>query len=338
MNTSREQPPAVMDAITPVTEKRPGRSLALAVATLCLMGLLMQGCAHNHRVKPQAFASPEEAASALTQALRTDDMNQLRAIVGSEGEPIIGSGDEVADRQRRQKFLKLYDEKHAFENQETDKATLVIGHSDWPFPVPVVRERQGWVFDAKAGREEILNRRIGENELSAIQVCHAIADAQREYALRDPDGDGVHEYAQQFASDPGKRNGLYWPVTAGEDPSPLGELVVQAAAEGYTRKEQGPTPYHGYYYRILRTQGPHAPSGALDYVVNGKMTLGFAVVAYPAEYGNSGIMTFIMGPDGVVYQRNLGEKTAELAGGMQAFDPGEGWTKVAPLHAGGHAF
>jgi hypothetical protein len=194
--------------------------------------------------------------------------------------------------------------------------------------VPLVKDGDGWFFDAEAGTEEILNRRIGRNELAAIQVCKAIGDAQREYALRDPDGDGVREYAKQFPSDPGQRNGLYWPVTEGEQPSPLGSFAAQASAEGYVRREVGPTPYHGYFYRILQAQGPHASGGAVDYVVNGKMVLGFAVIAHPAEYDNSGIMTFIMGSDGVVYQRDLGEDTAEKAAAIMTFDPGSGWQKV----------
>jgi len=302
-----------------------------ALAVVWLVSLLAQGCAqdhHNPGTAPRAFASPNDAVQALVGAVRADDTKQLAAIMGSGGEQIVASGDEVADRQRRQEFLRLYDRRHSLASEGPETATLVIGDSVWPFPVPVVYGDRGWTFDAEAGREEILNRRIGRNELSAIEVCEAIADAQREYALRDPQGHGVHEYAQQFASDPGKRNGLYWPTAQGEDASPLGALAAQAAAEGYTRKQQGPTPYHGYYYRILRAQGPAAPDGELDYVVNDRMTLGFAVVAYPAEYGNSGIMTFIMGPDGIVYQKDLGERTAEVAGGMKAFNPDASWTKV----------
>jgi hypothetical protein len=304
----------------------------MALGIVCLVGLLVQGCAHQEQeprvVEPQAFVSPEEAVRTLTDALRTHDAPQLLSIVGSEGEQIVTSGDEVADRQRREKFLSLYDEKHSLVTEGPDTVTLTVGNSDWPFPVPIERGANGWFFDWEAGREEILNRRIGENELSAIQVCRAIADAQREYAMSDPDGNGVHEYAQQFASDPGKHNGLYWPTAQGESPSPLGTLAAQAAAEGYTRREQGPTPYHGYYYRILKAQGPNAPHGVVDYVVNGKMTLGFAVVAYPAEYDRSGVMTFMMGPDGVVYQKDLGAETARLASEMKTFDPGPGWTKV----------
>ena len=321
MNTSHEQSTAVMTA-----GQRPLSSAALAM--LCLATLLLQGCADDRPVAPQAFASPQDAVLALTNAVRADDIRQLRAILGSDGEPIVSSGDDVADRQGRQKFLTLYDEKHSLENKDANSATLIIGNSDWPFPVPIVRQAQEWVFDSESGIEEILNRRIGRNELSTIQVCKAIADAQREFAMRDPNGDGMHEYAQQFASDPGKRNGLYWPTAKDEKPSPLGELAADAAAEGYTRKDQAPTPYHGYRYRILRAEGPHGPNGAVDYLVNGKMILGFAVVAYPAHYANSGVMTFIMGPDAVVFQKDLGEKTPELAAGMKAFDPGEGWKIV----------
>jgi hypothetical protein len=248
--------------------------------------------------------------------------------MGPEGEQIVSSGDEVNDRQRRQKFLELYDQHHELVSEDPDRRTLVVGDSDWPFPIPIVKQGNKWVFDAAAGREEILNRRIGENELSAVQVCKAIADAEHEYAVRDPDRDGIQEYARKFASDPGKRNGLYWKTSAGEEPSPLGELAAEASAEGYTRKTEGPTPYHGYFYRILESQGPGAPNGAIDYVVNGKMILGFAVVAWPAEYGSAGITSFIMGPDGVVYQRDLGDDTENIAKSMKSFDPGKGWVKV----------
>jgi hypothetical protein len=210
MNASREQ-------LNATTSIRRWPALAATLAVTWLLGLLAQGCAHDRGTPPEAFASPDDAVQALTNALRTEDSARLRTIVGSDGEQIVSSGDEVADKQRLQKFLSLYDEKHFLVHQERDAVTLVIGKSDWPFPVPVVRGGKGWYFDANAGREEIFNRRIGQNELSAIQVCKAIADAQHEYALRDPTGDGVHEYAQQFASDPGKRNGLYWPTAQGEE-------------------------------------------------------------------------------------------------------------------------
>jgi hypothetical protein len=332
MNISRPSSPQSF------RDRRARRALP-SLLVLCLAGLLvslLQSCSSNSNQtgaggaggEPQSFTSPDEAVNALTRALRADDTPRLLSIMGSQGDDIVSSGDDVSDRQRRQKFLKLYDEKHSLENQGSDSVTLVVGSSDWPFPVPIVHRGSSWVFDSEAGREEIINRRIGENELSSIETCKAIADAQREFALQTQTPDGLHEYARQFASDPGKHNGLYWPTAEGEEPSPLGDLVVQAASEGYTRRAEGPTPYHGYCFRILQAQGPNAPDGALDYVVNGRMILGFALVAYPADYGNSGIMTFIMGPDGVVYQKNLGEQTETLAREMKAFDPGEGWKKV----------
>ncbi|MEZ0267483.1 MAG: DUF2950 domain-containing protein [Phycisphaerae bacterium] len=303
---------------------------ALAVA---LVGLFFaRGCTapQPEPGEGQPFASPATAVDALITALRANDVERLRAIMGEGSRDILYSGDENADRIKREKFLALYDARHriAVDDDDPDARTLVVGNADWPFPIPLVRRGSQWAFDVAAGRDEIINRRIGENELTTIQVCKAIADAQREYALARPDANAAREYARKIISDEGQRNGLYWPAPEGEPESPLGEFVAAASAEGYTRREHGPTPYHGYYYRILEAQGPNAPGGAADYVVNGKMTLGFAVVAYPADYGNSGIMTFMMGADGVVYQSALGEKTAETVEQMKAFDPGPGWTKV----------
>jgi hypothetical protein len=301
--------------------------------------LLVRGCAvqpTNEQVAggAQPFDSPREAVDALVTAIRADDIERLAAIMGEGSKEILSSGDDVADRTKRQQFLALYDQRHQIAigrpGDDADDATrtLIVGNADWPFPIPLVRSGSHWVFDAAAGRDEIINRRVGENELTTIQVCKAIADAQREYALSYSDAGGVRQYARKILSDEGKRNGLYWPTAPGEAQSPLGELVAEASAQGYVRKETGPTPYHGYYYRILEAQGPHAPGGAIEYVVDGKMTLGFAVLAYPADYGSSGVMTFVMGADGVVYQASLGEKTTEIAQQMNAFDPGEGWTPV----------
>lgn len=289
--------------------------------------LLLQGCAGNDQ-GPRGFGSPKEAADSLAAAIRADNVSELVAIMGSDSEDVINSGDEVADRARRQKFLAQYDKKHGLEYPEPTVATLVVGETDWPFPVPIVFENGKWTFDLESGREEIINRRVGENELSAIQVCKAYADAQREYALRDPQSTGKRAYARQFVSDSGKKNGLFWPVTEGERPSPMGEFAASASAEGYRRKEQGPTPYHGYYYRILEAQGPDAPDGALEYVVDGHMVLGFAIVAYPAEYDSSGVMSFIMSADGVVYQKDLGEQTEKLATEMKAFNPDSSWKRA----------
>jgi hypothetical protein len=207
---------------------------------------------------------------------------------------------------------------------------LSVGEKDWPFPIPLVQAGDRWVFDTRAGKEEILNRRVGENETDTVQTLLAIVDAQREYAMQPRDADGVRKYAEKFASDPGKKNGLYWSTAPGEEQSPLGELVADARAEGYTRKEQkqGPVPYHGYYFRILKKQGKSAPGGAFDYVVKHKMIGGFAVVAYPAVYGSSGVMTFIVNHDGTVYQKNLGRGTARTAAAMASFDPDPTWKKV----------
>jgi hypothetical protein len=290
---------------------------------ICLGSILLGGCAGAAR----QFESPEAASAALVSALRDGDSDKLVAIFGSEGEEIVRSGDEVADRQRYGRFLALYDKSHALQTDGKDRRVMTIGESAWPFPVPIVRRGEKWAYDATEGKEEILNRRIGENELSAIEVCKAIGDAQREYAHRDPDKNGMHDFAQQFPSRPGKRDGLYYPVDKGQPPSPLGALAASAAAEGYARRKKGTTPYHGYYYRILTSQGTSAPNGKMNYLVKDKMILGFAVVAFPAEYGNSGIMTFTMGPDGVVHQKDLGERTDELGLQITTFDPDDSWAR-----------
>jgi hypothetical protein len=215
----------------------------------------------------------------------------------------------------------------------------VVGKSDWPLPVPLVKEDSGqWRFDTEAGKEEMLNRRIGQNELDVIQVCEAIVDAQKEYAFTDPDGNGIPQYAMKILSDPGKKNGLYWPTAEGEAPSPLGPLVAGAVEQGYgSPNTSTPGTYHGYRYRLLKSQGPNAEGGALDYVVNGMMIGGFAVVAYPADYGNSGIMTFITNYKGDIYQKDIGEDTEKLAKEMESFDPGPGWKMVSRSDKGATA-
>jgi hypothetical protein len=214
---------------------------------------------------------------------------------------------------------------------ENDKRVILhVGNEKWPFPLPVVKKGENWFFDTKAGKEEILNRRIGRNELNAIQVCLAYVDAQREYVLKDRDGDKLLEYAQKFISKEGGKDGLYWEAKEGEEQSPLGPLVAKAAKEGYTGKKSGnkPTPYHGYYYKILKVQGKNAPGGEYDYMVKGKMIGGFALVAYPAEYGNSGVMTFIVNQDGVVYEKDLGKDIEKIATAMKKFDPDKTWKNV----------
>jgi hypothetical protein len=214
------------------------------------------------------------------------------------------------------------------EKDGPDKVTLVFGREGWPFPIPLVRGQSGWSFDTEAGEQEILNRRIGRNELGAIDVARAYVRAQRTYAASDHDGSGVMAFAQRMASTPGKRDGLYWPAVEGQPLSPFGPLVASAVAEGYSKKSDKPTPYHGYLYRVLTAQGAHAPGGAYSYIINGHMIGGFALVAYPVDYGNSGVMTFIVNQQGVVYEKDLGDDTATVAAKMTVYDPDSTWDKV----------
>ena len=275
----------------------------------------------------RSYATPEDAANALLQAVKAHDRTKILGVLGGAND-WISSGDPVADRAAGDRFVAAYEAKHAIVGSG-DKATLVVGNDDYPFAFPIVKRGDRWRFDTDAGKEELLARRIGENELDAIKVLQAIVDAQMEYASKDRNGDGVLDYAQKFASSPGKRDGLYWPTKAGEDPSPLGALVVQASGEGYKKKEGGPTPYHGYYYRLLKAQGKNAAGGAFDYVVHGRAIAGFAVIAYPAKYGSSGIMTFIVNQDGKIYQSDLGRDTQSRASAMRRYDPGDGWSPVS---------
>jgi hypothetical protein len=300
-------------------------------ASLVALFLVFAGTAANAagKQKQKGFASAEDAVKAFETAMKSDDNKALVAIFGPDVKKLIYSGDPVADKQRREKFIKEFDVKNRIE-QEGDKMVLVIGEKDWPFPIPLVKKGDQWFFDTKAGEEEILNRRIGENELNTIQTMLAIADAEREYAMEDRNKSGALEYAEKFMSDPGKKNGLYWETKEGEEPSPLGELVADARAGGYMKsgKHKRPMPFHGYYFRMLKRQGKHAPGGAYDYIVKGRQIGGFAVVAYPAKYGNSGVMTFMVNHDGVVYQKDLGKQTQEIAIAMKEFDPDKTWKKV----------
>jgi len=276
----------------------------------------------------RTFSSPDEAVSALVAAARVDDDAALLAIFGPEGKGVISSGDEVADRTERERFAQAAAEKTRLEPKGDDRVVLNVGNDDWPFPIPLVKNGERWRFDPEQGREEILARRIGRNELYTIETCLAYVDAQRDYYSEDRNADGIREYAQQFASTPGKRDGLYWPTRPDEPLSPLGSLVVRARAEGHRRDQSGgPTPLHGYLYRILTAQGADAPGGEYDYVVRGRMIGGFALVAFPAQYGASGVMTFLVNHDGVVYQKDLGPKTRALAQAMKKFNPDSTWTK-----------
>jgi DUF2950 family protein len=277
--------------------------------------------------QPRRFASPEEAVQAFVSALRAGNTEALVGILGRDSRALVVSGNPVLDRQSRERFLAGYDDVHTLV-ADGEATVLHVGRDDWPFPIPLVKDRDRWRFDVRRGRDEILARRIGRNELYTIQTCLAYVDAQREYYAEDRNGDGILEYALRFASAPRARDGLYWPTQPGERPSPLGELVVRARAEGYRRETGGPTPYHGYLYRVLTAQGPSAPDGAHDYLVRGHMLAGFALVAFPAQYGVSAVMTFIVNHDGIVYQKDLGPRTRELAMAMRTFDPDRTWTKA----------
>jgi hypothetical protein len=302
-------------------------SIVLALA------LVLHGAAYAVPPGQKSFESLDDAVSALIGAFRAQDQKALLEILGPKGRGVISSGDKVADRAAYERFVAAYDRAHRLEGGG-GKVVLYIGDDNYPVPIPLVPDGPRWFWDTDAGDDEILFRRIGRNELATIQVCLAYVDAQREYYSRSR-GAGLLEYAQRLDSTKGKRDGLYWETAPGEKPSPLGPLVVEARAAGYTKPEAGKRrPYHGYLYRLLFAQGPAAPGGAYDYVVNGHMIGGFALVAFPASYAVSGIMTFIVNHDGIVYQKDLGPNTAQIANAMKAYNPDETWTKVATDESG----
>ena len=298
---------------------------ALLMAVVPLATMSGRGWAAGE--PPETFASPEQAVSALVAATRNTRLKELRQILGAEGRALIWSGDRVADQLGRDTFVGAYDQGHRLQETGPEGAVLIVGSEQWPFPIPLVRNPSGWHFDTAAGVQEILNRRVGRNELSVIAVCRAFVIAQREYAARDPMGTGLGEFAQKFLSTAGTRDGLYWPIQGDEPESPLGPLVARARLEGYQRRSPPqPTPYHGYYYRILTRQGTNAPGGARDYIIDSHMRGGFALVAFPAKYGNSGVMTFLVNQTGIVYQKNLGPDTPTVAALITTFDPDATWT------------
>jgi hypothetical protein len=290
------------------------------------MGLA--GVAIGAVARQQSFPSPEAGVQALIEAAKHNNTKSLLQVLGSEAQSFINTGDPVSDQASRARFVQAYEEAHTLVQSGDRRVILQIGKDAWPFPIPLVKNSTSWRFDSKEGKEEILNRRIGRNELDVIQVCLAYVDAQREYYMRNPQRLALLQYASKFISTQGKRDGLYWETTTEEPPSPLGPLVAQARREGYKRTAGKPTPYHGYYYKILTGQGPNAPGGAYNYIVRGQMIGGFAMVAYPAQYGSSGIMTFIVNHDGVVYEKDLGPSTAALAQSMTRFNPDETWKKL----------
>lgn len=278
---------------------------------------------------PRVFATAEEAVRALVDTVKANDLAGLVALFGPQGQELVETSDAATGRRNRDVFVAAVAEGWRLSDLAPDRKEVVLGNEAWPFPVPLVKGAAGWSFDAVAGRDEILNRRIGRNELAVIGVLHDYVEAQRAYAASGHDGGPAGRYARRFGSDRGKQNGLYWPTRRGEPRSPLGVLVAQASGQGYHRQQgEGPTPLHGYYFRILEGQGPAAKGGAKDYVVSGEMTGGFALVAWPVYYDASGVMTFIVGPDGVAYERDLGPETSAAASKITRFDPDAAWRAV----------
>jgi hypothetical protein len=308
------------------------RRMALS-AWLLLLTLIIPFASCNRSEKPsiRVFASPDDASNALQAAAKSEDQNALLAIFGPDSKEVIFSGDPVQDKNAAAAFAAGYAVMHRWRNMADGAQMLLVGADNFPFPIPLKKNADGqWFFDTAAGKDEVLNRRIGRNELAVIEVCGAVADAQAEYFSELHDGDKTKQFAAKFISDPGKQNGLYWKPTDGQPPSPLGPLAAFATAEGYNVKPDAHAAFHGYYFHMLKGQTDKAPGGARDYVVNGKMTGGFAFVAYPVEYGNSGVMTFIINQDGVLLQKDLGKTTTETAIAMSAFNPDPSWTIVEP--------
>ena len=291
--------------------------------------LMLAGGSATLPAAPQVqknFSTPEGAVVALVAAAKSGNMDELLAVFGPGGEDILSSGDEVADRRAREVFLVAMEEGWRLEG-EGDTKTLIVGNEEWPAPFPIVKEQSRWRFDTEAGREEVLYRRIGRNELNVIHICMTYAQAQEEYASKGRDGKPAGIYARKPRSEPGRHDGLYWSFEPDEEPSPLGELFARATREGYAANEESgkPRPFHGYFFRLLTEQGEAAPGEAKNYIVDGEMTGGFALLAYPAEYGNSGIMTFMINQDGVVYEKDLGEETAQLATEISKYNPDSTW-------------
>ena len=302
---------------------RPGQLPKLATVGLILASCLASPSLAQQRVQ-KTFSSAEEASKALVEACQTNDEKALLEILGSGSKQVVSSGDDAQDKEHRANFVKRFEEMHRLVKEPDGTTTLYIGAENWPTPIPLVNKGSSWYFDTEAAKQEILFRRIGYNEMSTIKVCQELVAAEKEYRAAHQD-----EFARKMYSDEGKRDGLYWKTAAGQPDSPIGPLVASAVAEGYPKGEGNPpTPYRGYYFRILTSQGKDAPGGAKSYIANGKMTEGFAVIAYPAEYRSSGVVTFIVGQDGVVYQKDLGKKTEALAKATKEYNPDSTWQKA----------
>jgi hypothetical protein len=302
----------------------------MKMRTVCALLLAVPLSAAGPAAGPATYSSPKLAADAFIQAVAADDTAAMLQILGPDSKDLVASGDPVEDKNNRGKFAEWAKEKTnvAVDPSNPRKAILSIGSEDWPFPIPIIQKNGKWSFNAKDGAREILLRRIGRNELDAIDICQGYVEAQKEYAEEPRDESGLRQYAQRFISTPGKKDGLAWKNDDGSVGGPVGETIAQALSEGYTNKSQ---PFHGYYFRILTKQGPAAPLGELDYVVNGAMIGGFALVAWPANYRATGVDTFLVGYDGIVYQKNLGPDTAKLAPKIDRYNPDKSWTKVPDI-------
>jgi hypothetical protein len=308
------------------TKRKVGRFHWTNLLELAGVAILLTACLPALTTAQQAgqktFSSAEEASKALMAAAESNDEKALLEILGPEGKQIVSSGDATEDAENRANFAKEYEQMHRLRKEPDGTTTLYVGAENWPLPIPLENKGKVWFFDTQAGKMEILYRRVGQNELSTIRICQELVAAQKQYHSTQ------HAYAQQIFSDEGQHNGLYWKVTSGEPESPIGPLVASAVAEGYVKGRNGPpTPYRGYLYHVLTSQGGSAPGGAKSYIVDGKMTGGFGFVAYPAEYRSSGVMTFIVGPDGVVYRKDLGKQTDVIGKAMKEYNPDSTWKK-----------
>lgn len=318
------------------------RPLPVAIVLALVTALALHGCAKPGgnvsapgaaapAAGPPSYATPEEALAALVGAVEKGDTAMLERVLGPGSADLVSSGDPIADQKERETFLGRYQAHHELAEGDSSDLVLLVGEDRWPLPIPLVRRDGRWLFDGAAGAQELVYRRIGANELRTIDVMRTYVDLQHDYASAKHDRSGPGVYASKLRSDPGTHDGLYWEVSGSEAQSPAGPLLAAAQAEGYAPGQgAGPSPYHGYLYRMLYAQGPAADGGARSYLVGGKLTGGFALLAYPANYGASGVMTFLVNQDGTVWQRDLGEQTAELAGAMQEFNPDDSWTPIAP--------
>ena len=307
---------------------RVGNALVLSVLFLACLFFPPVASAEDAGAQ-QTFPSPDAAIKALVAADKADDMKTLSSILGPDADQVLSSGDPVADKNGRDEFVRRYDEMHRLEYDDQGRVILYIGAGNWPVPIPLVKKGDSWIFDTAAGKDELLYRRIGRNELFTIKVLEALADAQTEYAGDAHDGESAGVFAQKILSDEGKQNGLYWQAAEGQPESPIGPLVASATAAGYTKGTGGnPVPFHGYYYKVLTKQGKNAPGGAKNYLVDGKMTKGFAFLAYPADYRSSGVMTMMIDQDGVIVQKDLGPDTAKLASAIDQYNPDKTWQEV----------